>query len=223
MSNETAAVGFTPGSYWTEERAEEAIARMNAVLASPAFQQEMRRTAEAYAEGREAVTPSADSPRLALDTPVQKERVVYRRGERRDVADIVALMMLTDLPPLFIEEFIGGFVIAEHEGEFLGCGGLEMYGQCGVIRSVATTLRGRGLGVGRRMAELLVEDAKATGASEIYLFTADAHAFWLDLGFADVTFDEWSESPRRCWQYAFLSGQPEMVAEIGVHGMRMRV
>lgn len=217
---------FVAGGYWTPELADAAVARMLGVLAMPEFQQLMQQAADAFVEGHLPEPPPPD--RIANPFPddgpqIARDRVLYRRGEPRDVAPIAQLMMLTDLPPLFIEEFLGGFVVAEHEGEFLGCGGLEVYGECGAIRSVATVPRARGYGLGRRMAELLVDDAKACGAREIYLFTADAHPFWLHLGFDDVTLDEWSESPRRSWQYQYVRAHPEMMAEYDVHSMRMRV
>ncbi len=96
------------------------------------------------------------------------------------------LIASANLPPLFIEEFLPGFAVVEHEGEIVGCGGLELYGDSGVIRSIVTDEAARGLGLGRRISELLIDDARAFGATDLYLFTMDAWEFWKHLGFVDV-------------------------------------
>jgi amino-acid N-acetyltransferase len=67
------------------------------------------------------------------------------------------LISAANLPAIFIEEFLDGFVAAEREGELVGCGGVETYGDCAVIRSVAVDGAARGLGIGRRIAEMLME------------------------------------------------------------------
>jgi amino-acid N-acetyltransferase len=130
------------------------------------------------------------------------------------------LISAANLPAIFIEEFLDGFVAAEREGELVGCGGVETYGDCAVIRSVAVDGAARGLGIGRRIAEMLMEHARAAGATDLYLFTADARPFWQRFGFADVTYEEWKAPARACWQYQFLSQNREMIPE--VHGMWRR-
>ena len=144
--------------------------------------------------------------------------ITYRRGALPDVPRMIELMAAASLPPLFVEEYIEGFIAAECDGEIWACGGLEMYGDCGVIRSVVVDEPGRGLGVGRRIAEMLIADAQGAGASDLYLFTGDAVEFWKRLGFAEVTFDEWKAAPRMCWQYQFLSQNRDIVGA-GIHTM----
>ena len=140
--------------------------------------------------------------------------VSLRAAGAEDVARMTALIAEAHLPPLFIDTFLAGFVVAERAGAMLGCGGLEMYAEAGVIRSVVVDPPAHGLGIGRLLAERLMAAAREDGARELYLFTQDARDFWAHLGFADVTLDEWSAAPRACWQYQFISQNPESLPEI---------
>jgi N-acetylglutamate synthase-like GNAT family acetyltransferase len=124
-----------------------------------------------------------------------------------------------NLPPMFIDEFLDGFLVGEREGEILGCGGQEMYGTSAVIRSVVVSPQAQGTGLGGRIARLLLERAREAGASDAYLFTMDAWEFWKHLGFADVALEEWREEPRECWQYVVISQNREMEMFASVHSM----
>lgn len=143
--------------------------------------------------------------------------ISYRRGEISDVPRMAELIAAAALPPLFVEEYISGFIAAERDGELWACGGVEMYEDCAVIRSVVVDERGRGLGVGRRIADMLMADARIAGASDFYLFTGDASEFWKRFGFVEVTFEAWKTAPRMCWQYQFLSQNRDLVD--GIHTM----
>jgi N-acetylglutamate synthase-like GNAT family acetyltransferase len=142
---------------------------------------------------------------------------MFRRATATDVPRMTELIAAADLPPLFIEEYLDGFVTAERAGKVIACGGLEIYDDCGVIRSVVVDPDSRGLGLGLQLAETLMADARTAGVGHIYLLTMDAWNFWLRLGFADVTFDEWREAARACWQYQFCSQNTELLP--GIHTM----
>ncbi len=213
---------FTPGAYWTPDRAQAAAASVSEQLASPQMQAFMREIATAAAAGADpaatAAQASATGPaRAASATPVRAAACHYRRGRAADVPAFAQLIIAGDLPPLFIEEFVEGFVAVEHDGEIIGCGGLEVFGDSGVIRSIVVDERGRGQNIAQEMTGLLVADARAAGISDLYLFTMHAHNFWLRLGFTDVPLDAWKELPRACWQYQFLSQFPAVAT--GVYSM----
>jgi N-acetylglutamate synthase-like GNAT family acetyltransferase len=146
------------------------------------------------------------------------ESARLRRAAAADVPRMVELIAGANLPPLFVEEYLAGFLVAESGETVIACGGLEMYGDCGVIRSVVVDERARGQGLGLRIAETLMDDARQTGATDLYLFTMDAWPFWRRLGFADVTFEEWKNPARACWQYRLLEENRDMIPE-GIHTM----
>lgn len=201
MVSQTAT--FQPGSHWTPERQSASLDRMEATLASP----EMQAIFAAIAEGGgpSAERPPAPAAPVTDLAGITRDGIRYRRAGQADVAGIATLVGAADLPPLFIEDWIGGFVIADYGGQIAGCGGLEMYGDSGVLRSIVIDERARGLGLGGAMSELLIEDGRQSGATDMYLFTADAYPFWLHLGFTEVALPNWKASPRACWQYQFLS------------------
>jgi N-acetylglutamate synthase-like GNAT family acetyltransferase len=219
--NET--VEFAPGSYWTRELAGRALARMTANLASEEMQALMRAIAEAAAVDGDPAAVAAD---MGLDAPaaggdgareeaIERAACVVRRGRPEDIAALAMLIVHGELPPLFIEEFVEGFCVVEHRGEIIGCGGLELYGpECGVIRSVVVRDRGRGLGLGALMSRLLIDDARAYGARDLYLFTMHAAGFWEHLGFRRVDAARWRPEARANWQNVFITTYPEAVRNV---------
>ncbi len=213
---------FIPGEYWTRERATDAVRRMSERMASPDMQAMMQAIADGAADGGDpaalAAALGATAPAsIASPTPVRAAACIYRRGRPADVTRFAQLIIAGELPPMFIEEFVEGFVAAEHDDVIIGCGGLEVYGDCGVIRSVVVEERARGLRIGERMAELLMDDARAAGVTGLYLFTMHARPFWRRLGFVDTPLDVWRDPPRVSWQYQFISQHPQAAGD--VHSM----
>ena len=173
---------FIPGTFWTPERAREAVERMRATMREPAMAAVMESgPGEDGGPPEEMLAAFAALPAAAAGE-LDRAHCRYRRARPDDVPRAAALIASAQLPPLFIEEFLGGFVIADCDGEMLGAGALEVYGESGAIRSVVVDERTRGWGLGRGMSELLIEDARAAGVHTVYLFTADALPFWQHLG-----------------------------------------
>ena len=140
--------------------------------------------------------------------------VSFRPARASDIPRVVELISSAELPAAFVAEFLGGFVVAERDGAVIACGGVEVYETCAVIRSVVVDPQAQGGGIGREIARRLMDSARAAGATDLYLFTAQAHPFWQRLGFEDVTFEEWKEPARANWQYQFLSQNREIVPDI---------
>ena len=204
-------VQFIPGSFWTRERA------LRAARAATRTYEAGCRRLEAWVAGytgSHAPVPPADAPALA-----SPGRAVVRRGNPRDVPGIERLLNATDLPPFFVAEFIQGFVVAETAGEIIGAGGLEPYGRAGILRSVAVSPRARGLGLGRLIAELLIEDARESGLRDLYLSASDAAGYWESFGFGDKPLADWHPATERAWQYRFFREHREFAEGIGLRTM----
>lgn len=140
--------------------------------------------------------------------------VTVRAARSDDVPAMAQLIESANLPPFFIDQFLDGFVLAERKGEMLGCGGVEIYGDTAVLRSIVVAEAARGLGLGRALAERLAGHARAARVTELYLFTQDAHDFWRHLGFTDVDLDGWAQQPRASWQYQFVSTNPGVFPDL---------
>lgn len=72
------------------------------------------------------------------------------------------------------------------QGETVGFGGLEQYGEDALLRSVVVLPPQRGKGYGEAMTQRLLDQAAAEGVRTVYLLTESAAAFFEHLGFARV-------------------------------------
>lgn len=216
-----AHLAFTPGSYWTPARKQASFEAMVAIRDTDDMQAMMRAIADMAAETDPAAAAAAAAGSLAalpdLVGGLSRERCVYRRGRPEDSTQLASLIVSGELPPFFMEPYIDGFLVIEHDGRLVGAGGLEFYGDDAVIRSVVVDPAARGLGLGLDVARLLEEDALASGARDIYLFTLHAWDFWKRLGYVDLPLEQWPDTVRENWQYRFVAGYPE--ASRDVHPM----
>ncbi len=205
------SLAFVPGSYWTTHRARAAVA-----AALYAYHDKGGRLAlqQAILSSGAPHTPSAVPERAPSGSPV-----VIRRATCCDVEAVSDVLRASGLMPWFVQEFIQGFVVAEQDGEIVGCAGLEPYETAGMIRSVAVLPSMAGRGLGKLLIEAVIADARASGLLDLYLFTADAHPFWSHLGFIDVPFERWDPSTRSAWQVNFVSDHPEFFASLSMHAM----
>jgi amino-acid N-acetyltransferase len=139
-----------------------------------------------------------------------------------DVSRLNKLLEEASLPSGHIEEFIENFVVIENEGAVAGGGGFERYESSAVLRSVVVeeALRGRGLGKG--IAEALMDRARKAAVTDFCLFTIDSHEFWRKLGFEDVPMSAWPEPAQKCWQFRYVSANWERFEAWGIHSMWRR-
>lgn len=67
--------------------------------------------------------------------------------------------------------------------KMIGTGGIEIYGQYGLLRSVSIDENRRGKDLGTKIALHLIDKAKEGDLKRIYLLTETAKEFFLKLGF----------------------------------------
>lgn len=75
-------------------------------------------------------------------------------------------------------------------GELIGSGGLEMYGDSALLRSVAVKENVRGQQLGKKIVDDLVTQAKNSKINNIFLLTETAKDFFTKKGFRIVSRDE---------------------------------
>lgn len=114
------------------------------------------------------------------------EKISIRPARTTDVQGIKALVaplvqenILITKDIVTYYENIQEFVVAQHEsGELVGCGALHvMWEDLAEVRTLATSAKARGRGVGRRMLEVLIQRAEELGVSRVFCLTFEVEFF----------------------------------------------
>jgi amino-acid N-acetyltransferase len=84
-------------------------------------------------------------------------------------------------------ENVRDFVVAEHDGQIIGCGALHLYGpHLAEIRSIAVVPSAKGLGAGAKLVRALMQEAERHRVSCVCLFTRIPQ-FFAHMGFSVAT------------------------------------
>ncbi len=102
------------------------------------------------------------------------------------------------------EHIVGGYVVAEQEDEIIGVCGVETYGSCGLMRSLAVSPPWRGGSTGRRLVENRTAWARAEGIRALYLLTIDADGYFDRLGFRRIRRDDVPDEIRDSLEFSSL-------------------
>lgn len=117
---------------------------------------------------------------------------LLRPASPDDLDAIAALLATSQLPTEGVAQHLAAFVVFESDSEILGAGGLEIYGTCALLRSLAVAEASRAAGIGKRICERLEASARERGVVEIFLLTETAEAFFRHRGYTAV---DRSEAP----------------------------
>ncbi len=97
---------------------------------------------------------------------------------------VVALLQESRLPVAGVAQHFDSFLVARAgDGRLVGCVGLEIYGDVGLLRSLAVAKAARGSGLGARLVERLFELARSRGVESLYLLTTTAEDYFPRFGF----------------------------------------
>jgi amino-acid N-acetyltransferase len=92
-------------------------------------------------------------------------------------------------------DFSKDLLVGYFEGNVLvGTGGLEIYGNSGLLRSLSVKMGIRGKSVGTNITEYLIDEARERRLNAIYLLTENARGFFEKRGFRDIPRDAIPES-----------------------------
>ena len=126
-----------------------------------------------------------------------------RAATSADRDAVLAMLRGVNLPTEGVEDhFPAGYRVAEAGGRVIGMGGLERYGEYGLLRSLAVDSKWRGRGIGKALTSGLVERARADGLKAVYLLTGTAEAYLSRLGFDKVERDDAPEGIRASKEFA---------------------
>ena len=129
--------------------------------------------------------------------------IEIRTARAGDRDEVVALLERTKLPPDGIDEQFGeAYAVAVAGGRIVGAAGVGVYGDAGLLRSVAVDPGWQGHGLGQRLTAERLRWAAARGLGTVYLMTNTASGFFPRLGFTSVAREEVPESIRGSLQFA---------------------
>jgi amino-acid N-acetyltransferase len=149
-----------------------------------------------------------------------KTDVVIRPAVEADIKGILEIVndyaeqnLMLPRTPEQIGRVLPHFLVAEHEGQVVGCGSLvRLTAGLTELRSLAVAAGWRSTGLGRRLVEALVEQARAAGFQQICALTL-VEGFFNKLGF--VTVDRWSLTPK-IWHECIYCPKFDACDEIAV-------
>ena len=104
-----------------------------------------------------------------------------------DLAAVRRLLAAAGLPGLGLEEQFGeAFAVAEAGGGVVGAEGIEVYGNCGLLRSAVVIPEWQGRGVGEALTTDRLTWARRRGLRAVYLLTTTAKRYFPRFGFEPV-------------------------------------
>jgi N-acetylglutamate synthase-like GNAT family acetyltransferase/protein-tyrosine-phosphatase len=101
--------------------------------------------------------------------------------------DAIQRLLVSSLLP---SKDVGGahqrFIVATENGRLIGCAGLQVAGQDGLVRSMAVHWTRRNAGMGSRLHERLLFEALLAGVRTLYVVTTTAEDFFAGHGFKKI-------------------------------------
>jgi amino-acid N-acetyltransferase len=96
------------------------------------------------------------------------------------------------------------WIYRDPQGNMVGSGGLEMYGDVALLRSVAVGQAERSKNLGSQIVHDLLRHAKESGIKSVFLLTETAHHFFLKKGFTDLSRDEVPSALKESSEFSFV-------------------
>ena len=121
-------------------------------------------------------------------------------ARKGDLPGVEALLTEAGLPA-DVEAHCGDFLVARHRGNVIGCTGMEVRGRDALFRSLAVSPAYRQAGIGRRLYDALVENARGKGVQRAYLLTTTIVSLAESWGFQRLGRNEMPEAIRDTAQF----------------------
>ncbi|OLS27560.1 MAG: putative N-acetyltransferase YsnE [Candidatus Heimdallarchaeota archaeon LC_3] len=102
---------------------------------------------------------------------------------KKDLKKIFTLLQSLKLPVEGIDDHLSNFFVIKDENEIIGSGGIEIYQEAGLIRSIAVDPKYQKKGLGRKIIEYLLNYANEKGVKELFLLTDTVPKLYEKFGF----------------------------------------
>ena len=156
----------------------------------------------ALTEAAQAALNNAAGDSTAESKPIrQMDTLVFEHASMLDVPAIEALLVQAKLSIVGVRRHIAHFRLGKLNGKIVTVGGLEIYGEQALLRSIAVDSGQRNKGYGKQIVNDLCHSAQLAGIRDVYLKTVSARAFFDELGFEVITFEQVPASLKKSSQF----------------------
>lgn len=131
-------------------------------------------------------------------------QIILRQATSADLDTITSILNREHLPAQDCHAHLDTFTILEVAGTAAGIGGLECYGEYGLLRSLVVLERYRGKGLGATIIHHIIEQACSQGIHTLYCLTEDAQQFLSGTGFSIWSRDAAPKPIRQTQQFSSL-------------------
>jgi protein-tyrosine-phosphatase/N-acetylglutamate synthase-like GNAT family acetyltransferase len=130
--------------------------------------------------------------------------MTIRTAQRDELDAIRALLAAAKLPTQDLDTAHIRWFVDAHDGALAGVGGVETFGDAGLLRSVCVTEARRGSGTGKALVDAIERWSRAQGMRELVLLTETAETFFARRGYVRVARDAVSAQVQASAQFRAL-------------------
>lgn len=124
---------------------------------------------------------------------------------------IIALLTAERLPVNDLPETLDHFMVALNDDKIIGAAGLEIYGDYGLLRSLAVNAAFRNQGIAGKLVRQIETQAGSKALKAIYLLTETAPDYFDRKGYARVNRDDVPAEVQRSSEFNHVCPQSAIV------------
>ena len=106
-----------------------------------------------------------------------------RAATANDLPAVLELLEANRLPTAGVQDHLEQFQLEFVADDLVGCAGLEVHGHAGLLRSVAVADSHRSQGLGSKLVQIILEQARKQKLSSLNLLTTTAQDYFPRFGF----------------------------------------
>lgn len=137
-----------------------------------------------------------------------------------DDPGFIALLLNEDLPT---EDLSGRskqfFCLRDERGGLVAAGGLELCGVNAIMRSCVVAPDQKGLGIGSRLIEVIIDTARGKQLEHIFLLTESASEFFRKIGFRETDRDSVPPEIAGSAQFSEICPQSAVAMKLRLDGL----
>ncbi len=138
--------------------------------------------------------------------------IIFKASKPEDISVVTKLLQEQNLPTGGIEDQFENFILVfTHNSEFVGCGGLELYGDYGLVRSMAIRSEFQNKKIGSKLINQIEKVAKDNNIKQLYLLTETAERFFSKHGYSTIERINIPESISNTYEYSVACKQSAIV------------